>query len=114
MRRGDYTIRWATNNVGSESDAGIFAYERVYKGERALVVINSKKCAARIESGKCAATVAHSNSSYQGTAMKTGFADGATLTNVYPDNDKNDEFKVSAGTVDVKVPCQGWKILLKK
>jgi len=112
LRRGDYTIRWATNSVGSEADAGIFAFERVYNKERALVVINAKACASD-NSGKVT-SVSYSNTRNGSSTMQTGFANGVTLQNVYPDTDKGDSFTVSGGAVDVRVPCQGWKILVKK
>ena len=111
LRRGDFTIRWTTDHVGTEADAGIFAYERVYNKERALVVINTKACASDA-TGKVT-TVTFSSTTNAGANMKVGFADGTKLKNVYPDTDKNDTFTVASGAVNVKVPCQGFKILVK-
>lgn len=105
LRRGDFTVRWATDHTGNESDAGIFAYERAAGSDRALVVINAKVC----EGGKT-----HSQTSDGASVMTTGFAAGTKLVNVLPDADLQDEFTVGAGgAVDVRVPCQGGKILVE-
>jgi alpha-amylase len=104
LRRGDFTIRWSTNSTGSESDAGIFAYERTTQGSTALVVLNAASCGGRT----------HSQTSSGGKLMSTSFPAGTTLTNVLPDADPADDFVVGAGGLDVRVPCQGAKILVRK
>jgi len=118
LRRGDFTIRWSTTSVGTESDAGIFAYERYDKDSksRALVVINTKACELKQapKSNVYNPVITYSSTTSSGTNMKVGFADGTKLTNVYPDTDKNDTFTVASGAVNVKVPCQGFKILVKQ
>ena len=101
----------AQAHLGGQTDAGIFAYERLYNNERALVVINTRACVS--DSTGAVKNVTYSNTSSAGAGMKVGFADGTKLKNVYPDDDKNDTYTVAAGAVDVKVPCQGFKILVK-
>jgi glycosidase len=105
LRRGDFTIRWATGATGSESDAGIFAFERTSGNETALVVLNATAC----NTGRT-----HSQTSSGGTLMKTAFAAGTTLVNILPDADGGDEFTVGPNGIDVRVPCGGAKILVKK
>ena len=102
LRRGDFKIRWATDNTGSESDAGIFAYERTYQGQTALVVINAAQCSARKSS----------RTSYQGSALASSFSSGAGLRDVL--GGKAEVTVGPSGAVDVEVPCSGALILLKK
>jgi len=105
LRRGDFTLRWTTDSTGSEGDAGMLAYERVYRGERVLVAINTRECG----SGP-----AHSVTALGGNRMQTGFAAGVQLKNVLPDSDGNDQLTVgSGGEVEVKVACRGAKILVE-
>jgi len=40
LRRGETRVRWSTANTGSETDAGIFAFERVTAQETVLYVLN--------------------------------------------------------------------------
>jgi alpha-amylase len=104
LRRGDFTIRWSTTSTGSEADKGIFAFERTYEGNTVLVVINAASCDGRT----------HSQTSAASKLMTTSFAAGTTLTNVLPDADPTDEFVVGASGLDVRVPCRGAKILVRK
>ena len=71
LRRGSLQIRWATDRVADEEDAGILAFEREYEGEIALVVINTSDSAT-------------SHTAYQGANMTVGFPPGATLEEVFP------------------------------
>jgi glycosidase len=42
LRRGDFVLRWVTDNVADEQDAGVVAFERATpEGDYALVVINT-------------------------------------------------------------------------
>lgn len=99
LRRGDVQIRWATERTGDEVDAGIFAFERVYKGERVVVVINTHADKA-------------SRPSFNGNPMQTGLSQGTKLVNVFDDEDTNyDEVTVGpGGTLDVEVQPRGGKI----
>lgn len=105
LRRGDFELLWTTTHVGNETDAGIVAYERSYNGETVLVVINTLACGT----GRT-----HSSTRDGATMMRSSFAAGTRLRNVLTDADTNDRFVVgSGGTVAVKVPCQGGKILVE-
>ena len=43
LRRGDFVLRWTTDRVGDEQDAGIVAFERsTAEGDYALIVINTQ------------------------------------------------------------------------
>ena len=103
LRRGDLKVRWSTSRTGDESDAGIFAFDRTYKGETVLVVINTH--------GKNT-----SRTSFEDATMKTSFSQGTKLKNVFDDRDKqNDTVTVgSNGELDVKVKPRGAKIYVAK
>ncbi len=103
LRRGDFKIRWATDHTASESDTGIFAYERTYQGKTALVVINAAQCSASRKA---------SRSSYQGSAMPSAFARGTALRDVL--GGKAEVTVGPGGAVDVEVPCSGALILLER
>jgi glycosidase len=102
LRRGDLQVRWSTTRTGDEQDAGIFAFERSYEGETVLVVLNA-------HDDKASRTTA---TAVGGGDMQTSFAEGTTLTNVFPDeNTDYDEVTVGAdGTLDVQIPPRGGKI----
>lgn len=105
LRRGDFQIRWATENTGAETDAGIIAYERTMGSDSVLVVINTNDNKSSTTSAKDAG----------GSAMKVSFAPGTTLKNVWEDQDPNDEVTVDAnGEVTITVPSRGGKIFIKK
>lgn len=105
LRRGTFDIKWSSERIAGEQDAGIIAFERVYDGQRVLVVINTHPTKA-------------SETSFDqqgGTSMKVGFAPGATLTNVWEDEDGFDSVAVSgAGEVKVVVPPRGGKIFVQR
>ena len=103
LRRGDVQLRWSSSRTGGESDAGIFAFERTYKGETVLVVINT-------HDGKASRT------SFEGNAMQVSFGGGTKLENVFEDEaTKDDEVTVSGdGTLDVEVPARGAKVYVKQ
>jgi alpha-amylase len=102
LRRGDLVVRWATDHVADEQDAGIFAFERTYEGETVLVAINTRDAAAET-----------STSLTGGSDMQTSFAPGTVLTNVFDDADPNDTFTVDAdGRVRVPLPPRGGKVLV--
>ena len=99
-------INWATTRTADELDAGILAYERTFEGETILVVINTEDCTEK---------KTYSETSFEGSLMQTSFIEGNTLTNVFPDEDANDEVEVGTnGMVDIRVPCRGGKIFVLK
>ncbi len=70
IRKGASKVVWSTTNVGSEEDAGIFAFERTggdAGSDYALIVLNSSATHA-------------SAPTTMGTAMKVGVAPGTQLT----------------------------------
>lgn len=71
LRRGTFTLRWTTERVGTEQDAGIVAFERTADAEYALVVINT-----RDQVSETSAT------SLGGGAMPVGAAPGTVLVDV--------------------------------
>lgn len=75
LRRGEMTIRWATERTGDEPDAGIFAFERSHAGETVLVVINTSETHA--------SETSYAWADPAGDHMQTSFAAGTELTNVF-------------------------------
>ncbi len=71
LRRGNFTLRWTTERVGAEQDAGLVAFERALDAEYALVVINTRD--------KVSETSA---TSLGGGAMLVGAAPGTVLVDV--------------------------------
>ncbi|MBI5479319.1 MAG: alpha-glucosidase C-terminal domain-containing protein [Deltaproteobacteria bacterium] len=101
LRRGDLVVRWSTDHVADEQDAGIFAFERTYDGETVLVVVNSRDAAAET-----------STSTLGGSDMLTSFAPGTVLVDKFTD-DPNDRITVDAeGRVRIAVPARGGKVLV--
>lgn len=99
LRRGDLQIRWSTSRTGDEEDAGIFAFERTYRGETVLVVINTHDDKS-------------SRTNFEGNAMQTGFSAGTALTNVLDDGSSTDDTATvgSNGELSVEVPPRSGKI----
>ena len=99
LRRGDLTIRWVTDHVGTEEDAGVYAFERATAEERVLVALS-------------VSDTQRSHTSLAGAAMPTGFPPGATLRTVYPD--QNETVTVDgAGRVVVELPPRVTKVLVR-
>ena len=89
LRRGEMTIRYSTDHTGEEEDAGIFAFERTYKGETVLVVFNThNESSNKTGSGE--------------NAMETSFSEGDTLKDIF-----GGELTITveaAGHVSITVP----------
>jgi hypothetical protein len=99
LRRGDLTVRWSTDHVADEQDAGIFAFERSAEGKTLLVVVNSRDAAAETSTALAG-----------GDDMATSFAPGTVLVDVFGGVDP---VTVAAdGTVRVAVPARGGKVLV--
>ncbi|HNW81923.1 MAG TPA: alpha-amylase family glycosyl hydrolase [bacterium] len=101
LRRGDMSIVWSTDHTGDESDAGILAFERKYKGETILVIINADESKA-------------SKTSFDGAVMNTAFAQGTILKDVAPDSGGKTFTVGNDGELDIEIPAQSIKILVKK
>ncbi len=71
LRRGDLRVVWSTETEadGNTEDAGIFAFERIYRGETVLVVVNTSNNRT---------SRPYSN----GFSMQTSFASGTRLVNL--------------------------------
>ena len=72
---GDLALHWSTPRTGDEQDAGIFAFERRYRGDRAMVVVNTN----RNKNSETSAEELGFN------RMTTTFAPGTLLVDVHPD-----------------------------
>lgn len=103
LRRGDLTIDWATEHVGTEEDAGMFAFERNDGGKKILVVLNTS------DTQMSETSTAQSG----GTAMTTTFPAGTVLTDVLDlaGTPGTDTITVGAGgTLTVPLASRGAKI----
>lgn len=100
LRRGDMSVIWSTDNTNDESDAGILAFERVYKKEKALVVINTSKTKS-------------STTSNEEAVMKTSFAAGTKLKNVFPGSDGKTYTVQNDSTLELTISKQSAMILVK-
>lgn len=101
LRRGDLTIRWASDHVGTEEDANVYAFERTYEDETVLVVGSASDDKA-------------GQTSFAGAEMVTGFPEGTRLRNVMPDDDPTDDYTVGVGgKLTVRVPARGGKLLVR-
>ncbi len=90
LRRGDFTVRWVSDRIGSEEDAHLVAFERHIDGDRALVVINT-------------AGAGNAHTSFQGNDMPVGFSPGTTLKAVFPVGDARTFNVDGSGKVRVEV-----------
>ena len=97
LRRGDFVLRWTTDHVADEEDAGILAYDRTTpEGDYALVVINTQ--------GRHASATA-----FGPEVMQVGAAPGSTLVDVLSD----ERISVAAdGTLRMDVVPHGVRILV--
>ena len=99
LRQGLTTVRWSTSHVGSEQDAGIFAFERTGGDagtQYALVVINTN--------------ASHASSTSLGTtAMTVGQPTGTIL--VYVLDPKEATYTVGPNSTISLSPPQQWQSL---
>lgn len=100
LRRGDMSVIWSTERTGEESDAGILAFERKYKGETVLVIINAK--------------AKTSSTAFEDGVMKTTFEEGTKLTDVSPEGGSKSFTVGSDGELDIDVPALSLRVLVKK
>jgi alpha-amylase len=108
LRRGEMRIRWSSPRNADEPDAGIFAFEREYKGETMLIVLNTSDEHASI-------TSAGWMEGEEGNDMQTGFSQGTVLVNVFDDYDVGDDEVVVGedGKLVVTVQPRGGKIFVR-
>jgi alpha-amylase len=100
LRRGDLTVVWSTDHTGDEEDAGILAFERKYKNDTVLVVINTSK-------------TQDSSTSFDGDVMKTSFPSGTKLKNVFPGGGNKTYTVGNDGELQITLPKQTGAILVK-
>jgi len=100
LRRGDLKIIWSTDHTGDEEDAGILAFERTYKNETVVVVLNTNK--------------SHdSSTSFEGSVMKTALAAGTSLRDVFPG--RSSTYTVgSGGELKITLAPQTAAVLVRK
>jgi glycosidase len=99
IRRGQTTVRWSTSHVGTEEDAGIFAFERTggdAGGAYALVVLNTN-------------ALQSSSTSLNGTLMSVGQAPGTVLVDVL--DPKETAYTVGSDSTIALSPPPQWKSL---
>jgi len=102
LRRGTMTVRWSTDRIAMEEDAGIFAFERTLAGKTVLVVVNTSDLK----------TSETSASSQAGGPMATGFPAGTHLTEVISGDAAAAALVDTGGTLTVSVPSRGVKIFV--
>jgi glycosidase len=104
LRRGDMAVKWSTDHVGAEQDAGMFAFERTDGGKTVLVVLNTRD-------DKMSET---STSATGGSQMMTSFPAGTQLTDVLKmDGQAGATLTVGpGGALTVPVAPRGAKILV--
>ena len=83
---GEQAIHWSTERTGGEQDAGIFAFERRYKGNRVMVVLNTHPTK---ESETSAESLGYSR-------MTTTLQPGTVLRDLMPGADREARFEVTA------------------
>ena len=100
LRRGDLKIIWSTNHTGDEEDAGILAFERTYKNETVVVVLNTNKSH-------------NSSTSFEGSVMKTSLPAGTSLRDVFPG--RSSSYTVgSDGGLQITLAPQTAAVLVRK
>jgi glycosidase len=99
LRRGDLTIRWASDHVGAEEDAGVYALERAIADDRVLVVLSVSD--------------AHpSHTAFRGMTMPTGFAPGTGLRAAFPPGSAERLAVDAGGHVTVSVAPREAKVFV--
>lgn len=84
LRRGDITVKWASDRVGDEEDAHVLAFERRYEGDTVLVVINASDQARKTGAPKLGFG-----------PMKSSFPEGSKLRDALLESDER--FLVGVG-----------------
>jgi glycosidase len=108
LRKGDVTVRYATDHRLEEEDAGVFAFERAGgdAGEGYALVILNTKCSLATCKGKKTSNTADGTN-----VMKVGAAPGTGLVDVL--NPDRQQFAVAPdGTLRVTVPAQRAMVLV--
>ena len=99
LRRGRLSVSWASDRIGGEDDAGIFAFERATDGASVLVVVNTHDDQV-------------SETRYESFGMPVSWPAGTALVEVWPE-DSGRTFTVdSDGEVVVDVPPRGGSVLV--
>ena len=101
LRRGDYNTRWASDRVGAEEDAGIYAFERATETQVALVVLNVNDDHS-------------SHTAFEGSGMPVSFSPGTTLVEVWPEGSERTFTVAGDGTVVVDVVPRGGSVLVAR
>ena len=100
LRRGDITVKWASDRVGDEEDAHVLAFERRYEGDTVLVVINASDQERKTGAPKLGFG-----------PMKTSFAEGSKLRDALLESDER--FTVGVGgALLMELPPRAIRILV--
>ncbi len=99
LRRGEMRFLWTSDHTGEEPDAGLMAFERSYKGETVLVMINVK--------GDRAA-----QSAFEGELMQTSFPPNTILADLL--NEGTTQTVDAQGRLNVAVPPHNARIFAIK
>ena len=94
LKYGTQHVHWSTERVGAEQDAGIFAFERRYQNNRAMVVLNTHPTKASESSAEALGF----------NRMTTTFAPGTVLVDLMPGADREQRWVVGTEGCDV-VEC---------
>jgi glycosidase len=101
LRRGETTLRWTTEHVGDEQDAGMLAFERTTKGDYALIVINTHPTK----------TSETSTDEMAGMSMQLGIAEKTKLRDLLATS--KDQTVGEGGTLKISLPPYGAAIFVK-
>jgi glycosidase len=103
LRRGDTTVRWSSAHIGTEEDAGIFAFERsggdAGANAYAMVVLNTNNFKA-------------SDTANGGTPMATALPPNTTLVDVLDPNLATYATDANSNLLISNIPAQTAKILI--
>ncbi|MCP4810597.1 MAG: alpha-amylase [Proteobacteria bacterium] len=99
LRRGDFQVRWASERVDNEEDAGIFAFERATEDASVLVVVNTHDDQT-------------SETRFDVYPMATSFPQGTTLVEVWPEGSDRTFTVGSGGEVTIDVGPRGGSVLV--
>ncbi len=96
------SVKWSSDRVAAEQDAGIFAFERTLDGKTVLVVINTSDTKTSETSAALSG----------GGPMVTSFAAGTRLSEVLSGDAAAAASVGAGGTLTVSVPARGAKIFV--
>ncbi len=100
LRRGDITVKWASDRVGEEEDAHVLAFERRYEADTVLVVLNASDQARKTGAPKLGFG-----------PMKTSFPQGTRLRDALIESEERFAVGVQ-GSLLMDLPPRAIRILV--